>query len=257
MTEPASPRVETHKHGHSGIYTRLKRRLAGFRLSRLARAVKQQHLTYLSDAKLLRLEEALRSTASRRTDGAFLEFGVALGGSAILIAHAATLVRKPFLGFDVFGLIPPPASDKDDRRAKERYKAIASGKATGIGGELYYGYRDNLYEDVVQAFNRNGLAVDGRRISLIKGLFEETWPTANVQSVAFCHIDCDWYDPVKFCLERIAPKLARGGIIVLDDYHDYGGCQQATDEFLKSNPEFALSDGPNALVRRKSDFLVS
>lgn len=233
------------------LYHRVLARLAPLRLSKLSRAVKQQKLTYLSDAKLLRLEQALRQAAT--ADGAFVEFGVALGGSAIVIASAAAAVRQRFLGFDVFGLIPPPTSDKDDARSQERYEVIASGQAAGIGGERYYGYRDDLYNDVVRAFERNGLAVDGRAIALVKGLFEDTLPRAELGRVAFCHVDCDWYDPVKFCLDAIASRLTPGGLILLDDYHDYGGCKQATDEFIAANRDFALSDGTNVIVHRRWD----
>jgi asparagine synthase (glutamine-hydrolysing) len=235
----------------ASLYQRVVTRLAPLRLGKLSRSVKAQKLTYLSDAKLLRLEQALRQAAT--TDGAFVEFGVALGGSAIVIANAAAAVRQRFFGFDVFGLIPPPTSDKDDARSKERYEVIASGRATGIGGDSYYGYRDDLYDDVVRAFHRNGLMVDGRTISLVKGLFEETVPATDIGRVAFCHIDCDWYDPVTFCLDQIAARLAPGGLMLLDDYHDYGGCAQATNEFLAANPDFALRDGPNVIVQRKWD----
>jgi O-methyltransferase len=236
----------------SGVYARLKNKLSALRLSALARTVKRQHLTYLSDAKLFRLESALRNVCSTRADGAFLEFGVALGGSAILIANAAKRTHRPFLGFDVFGLIPPTTSVKDDEESKARYRTIASGNSSGIGGEVYYGYRSDLYNEVVQAFHCHGLIVDGQRISLVKGLFEETWPQVNVRKIAFCHIDCDWYDPVRFCLEHAAPRLSSNGIIVLDDYHDYGGCLQATNEFLKACPEFEFLDGPNVLLRRRN-----
>src|SRR6185312_11229773 len=128
----------------NAVYSRVMARLAALRLSSLARAVKQQKLTYLSDAKLLRLEQALKQAAA--AEGAFVEFGVALGGSAIMIANAAAAVHQRFFGFDVFGLIPPPTSNKDDARSKERYELIASGHATGIGGDRYYGYRDDLYD---------------------------------------------------------------------------------------------------------------
>jgi asparagine synthase (glutamine-hydrolysing) len=230
-------------------------RLAPLRLSRLSRAVKDQKLTYLSDTKLLRLEQALRQATT--ANGAFVEFGVALGGSAIMIANAAAAARQRFFGFDVFGLIPPPASDKDDAKSKARYDVIASGQATGIGGDKYYGYRENLYDDVVKAFQRNGLAVDGRLISLVKGPFEDTLPTTNIGCVAFCHIDCDWYDPVKFCLDQISARLKPHGLILLDDYHDYGGCAQATREFLNANPGFSLLDGPNVILWRTSHSPVS
>jgi asparagine synthase (glutamine-hydrolysing) len=233
------------------VYARLEAGLSAVRLSRLARAVKRQRLTYLSYAKLLRLEEALDRVVSGQVDGSFLEFGVALGGSAILIAEAATRAQQPFVGFDVFGMIPPPESEKDDAISKARYRTIASGSAAGIGGDLYYGYRPSLYDDVVAAFRRNGFAVDGKAIALVKGLFEDTWPAAGVRSIAFCHIDCDWYDPVWFCLTQVAPRLAENGSILLDDYHDYGGCRRATDEFLGAHPEFTLSDGPNVALHRR------
>jgi asparagine synthase (glutamine-hydrolysing) len=234
--------------GANSLYRRVMTRFASLRLSSLSQSVRRQKLTYLSDAKLLRLEQALKQAAT--ADGAFTEFGVALGGSAILIANTAAAAGQRFFGFDVFGLIPPPESEKDDTRSKQRYQTIASGQATGIGGDPYYGYRDNLYDDVVKAFQRNGLAVDGRRISLVKGLFKDTLPQTDLGRVAFCHIDCDWYDPVKFCLEQIAPRLAPGGLILLDDYHDYGGCAQATREFLNANSDFTLRDGPNVIVQR-------
>ncbi|MEY4519181.1 MAG: hypothetical protein RLZZ499_1780 [Cyanobacteriota bacterium] len=53
------------------------------------------------------------------------------------------------------------------------------------------------------------------------------------QPVAFAHIDVDCYKPVLTSLKRIFPNLVVGGSITLDDYHDWGGCRKATDEFLR------------------------
>ncbi len=63
------------------------------------------------------------------------------------------------------------------------------------------------------------------------------------QPVAFAHIDVDWYEPVITSLERIFPKLVIGGSIVLDDYHDWGGCRKAVDEYLSRVPgEFIFNE---------------
>jgi asparagine synthase (glutamine-hydrolysing) len=228
----------------------LRESVVAFRLSRLARDVKRQNLTYLSNEKLLRLQRTLGSVEASGTEGDFIEFGVALGGSAILIAMAAKN-KSRFLGFDVFGLIPEPTSAKDDEMSRRRFEEIVAGASAGIGGETYYGYRKDLFGDVVRAFLRNGLRVDGDKVALVKGLFEDTWIEQEVEKVAFCHIDCDWYDPVKFCLGAVAPILAAQGVIVLDDYHDYGGCRTAVEEFLHANAEFELVDGPNVILRRR------
>jgi len=72
----------------------------------------------------------------------------------------------------------------------------------------------------------------------VKGLFDETLQLLPSDRVAFAHIDCDWYDPVRLCLDRIAPAMSAGGYIVLDDYWDYGGCKTAVDEFLKDRADF-------------------
>src|SRR6201991_5193853 len=97
---------------------------------------------------------------------------------------------------------------------------------------------DNLFERATGTFENHGIPADGRRIQLIKGLFEDTWPKFSTGAVAFAHIDCDWYDPVKFCLEAVDAKMPVGGIIVLDDYYDYGGAREATDEFLTASNNY-------------------
>jgi asparagine synthase (glutamine-hydrolysing) len=65
------------------------------------------------------------------------------------------------------------------------------------------------------------------------------------------HIDCDWYDPVSYCLRSIAPKISVGGIVLIDDFYDYGGCRTAVDEFLAEHPEFGFEDGANPILRRE------
>ena len=125
------------------------------------------------------------------------------------------------------------------------------GKEIGVSSwHLLDQSRINLYADVIATFERHGLAVDGQQIALVKGLFEDTWPTAGSKSVAFAHIDCDWYDPVKFCLESVAERLSTGGVMMLDDYNDYGGCKTATDEFIAANPGFRFEPGVNPIIRK-------
>jgi O-methyltransferase len=228
----------------------LRRNIRIAMLPREARAVLRDRLTYLTPVKLARLTKAAKDVVDRSVPGDLLEFGVALGGSSVLLAKYASEVRQ-FHGFDVFGLIPPPTSEKDDAKSKERYQIISSGASTGIDGDIYYGYRQDLFESVSATLARYGRPVDGRRVFLHKGLFEETWPTYTRERIAFAHIDCDWYDPVRFCLNAVQPLLAPGGIVILDDYHDYDGCRMAADEFLSQNPgTFAAYDGANLILRR-------
>lgn len=233
----------------AGLVERLRKRIA-FGRSDLATRLRKEGLTYLSLPKLARIKAEMARLAQDGVVGDFLEFGVALGGSGILIAGQARAGARNFAGFDIFGMIPPPTSDKDDDKSRQRYTVISSGKAKGLAGETYYGYVDDLYDRVCAAFARHGVPVDGAAVALVKGLFEDTWPHHPDRPIAFAHIDCDWYDPVKFCLNSVADRLSPGGAVVLDDYHDYGGCKIATEEFLTQRPDFHRVEGENLILRR-------
>lgn len=225
---------------------KLRHKIRMARLGAPDRAVLREKLTYLTPEKLLRLKRAGRET--QQLPGDVLEFGTALGGSGIVLAKQRA--GRRFLGFDVFGMIPEPASDKDDAKSKSRYETIRSGGAQGIGGDEYYGYKDNLLDEVKAAFARYGVGVDGNGVILVKGLFQETWPSADVETISLVHIDCDWYDPVRFCLHACADKIVPGGIMVIDDYHAYGGCRTAIDEFVAARGDYRFEDGANPFLRR-------
>jgi O-methyltransferase len=192
----------------------------------LQRKIRRQHLTYLSYERLASLQRAAEDV--RDVDGVVVECGVALGGSGILLG--TLLGDRDFHGYDVFEQIPAPGPE-DSKKAHERYAAIVSGQSKGLGGDSYYGYMDDLLGRVSETFAEYGV-----QPNLHRGLFEDTlnpqWP------IALAHIDCDWYEPVKLCLERITPRLSPGAQVILDDYFDYGGAQKATDEHLATHPGF-------------------
>lgn len=210
--------------------------------------VRRRKLTYLGPDRLDSLYDCIDAIQRTSTAGAFAEFGVALGGSGICLARARN--GRKYFGFDVFGMIPPP-SGADGSDVCARYATILSGKSSGIGGDKYYGYIDDLYEVVKSNFHSFDCKVDGETIILVKGLFYDTLPTYADLAIALAHIDCDWYQPVKYCLEYAWQRLTPGGFIILDDYNDWSGCRKATDEFLPSHPSAELiRTRPHAVIRR-------
>lgn len=249
-----------------GLRARLRRQLAKVRrvptkalerfhrsslptpLATLAGQVRAEGLTYLSPAKLDKLGQAVLDIERQGIDGAILEAGCALGGSAILLGTAKSITR-PLRVYDVFGMIPPP-SEKDDADVHARYEVIASGKSRGLKGQRYYGYETDLYQRVQRHFDTHGLDRDAQHIEMIAGMVEDTLVVDG--PVALAHVDVDWYQPVMTCLERVAPHLAVGGAIVLDDYFDWSGCRKATDDFLRrtSIPFAKDASGGSLLLRR-------
>jgi asparagine synthase (glutamine-hydrolysing) len=106
---------------------------------------------------------------------------------------------------------------------------------------------------VKDTFRKYNLDPDSNKISLVKGLFENTLRFGECDRIAFAHIDCDWYDPVRLCLEKISPALNVGGYIILDDYLDYGGCKKAVDEFLTNCSDFdVVRYAPNCILVKRS-----
>jgi O-methyltransferase len=63
--------------------------------SALSRRVRADRLTYLSGEKIARLEHFAES-ASKRVEGSIAEFGVAIGGSAIILATLAKIESAVF-----------------------------------------------------------------------------------------------------------------------------------------------------------------
>lgn len=150
-----------------------------------------------------------------------------------MLARAKKAAR-PLLVYDVFGMIPAP-TDADGEDVHARYETIKSGRASGLSGDTYYGYEPDLMAKVRQTFERFGLPLDENAVSLIPGLFQDT--IVGDEPVALAHIDGDWYESVRTCLERIGPRLSPAGVMVIDDYDAWSGCRRAVDEFLARHPE--------------------
>ena len=203
-------------------------------VERVIGAVQEEHLSYLGTPGLRTLAASVESLEAEGVKGLIIEAGTARGGSAIAMAAAKSSAR-PMKVYDVFGMIPPPG-DKDGEDVHRRYATIVEGRSKGIGGETYYGYRDELLTEVTESFARHGVPIAARNVELIQGLFEDTM--ALDEPVALAHLDGDWYASTMTCLTRIAPLLSVGGRFVIDDYDTWSGCRTAVDEYFAGRPGF-------------------
>jgi O-methyltransferase len=217
----------------------------------IAKRVVAHKLTYLSQEKLRSLFAQIARVKEAGIPGDFVEFGVALGGSAICIASELDGARR-FVGFDIFGTIPPPG-DKDGNKPKERYAVIAAGQSKGIAGDIYYGYIPDLLQKVKSNFAAFDIIADDVKVRFVQGRYEESLSQQPGFPIAFAHIDCDWYESVNTCLAFIDANLSPGGIVVLDDYNDWKGCRIAVDEFCATRRDFRLTAKTphGVLVRQK------
>jgi O-methyltransferase len=66
----------------------------------------------------------------------------------------------------------------------------------------------------------------------VQRLFQDTLPQAEICSISVRHIDVDWYESAKTCLDRLYDRVSRGGIIQIDDYGHLEGARKAVGEFF-------------------------
>lgn len=227
--------------------------LQTYRLPRRVRntitRVLDSNLTYLPKSRLVALALLCQRLEREAVPGIMVEAGCALGGSTIVLAASKRCNRCLYV-HDVFGMIPPP--DKDDGAdSHARYESIRSGQSRGIRGDKYYGYQVDLYSTVLGNLSKFGHSSSEENITFVKGDVEETLTLRD--EVCLAHIDVDWYRPVRVCIERLAPRLARGGVMVFDDYLEWSGCRKAVDEYFKgcSAPGFTFSTSSGSLTVTK------
>lgn len=215
--------------------------------ARAIRRVHQERLTYLDIGALIDLYRAMQEMERRAIPGKVIEAGCAMGGSALILAKAKSSNRSFYI-YDTFGMIPPPSA-QDGEDAQARYQQIAAGTSEGIRGDLYYGYRTGLWQEVNDNFVRYGFDLAADKIHLVQGLFQDTLVVDG--PVALAHIDGDWYDSVWVCLERIVPHLVPGGRLIIDDYGDWSGCRRAVDEFFADcRQDFLFSSHARLHIQR-------
>lgn len=137
--------------------------------------------TELIDSSFGLLDHAL---AQAQSEGLVLEFGVRHGHS---IRHIAHHVNGAVFGFDSFTGLP---------------------SSWGHEPEGVYSTEGELPEVPPN-------------VTLIPGWFDDTLADFLDQEsgyIRFCNIDCDIYSSTKTVLERIAPRIQTGSVLVFDEY---------------------------------------
>lgn len=179
------------------------------------------HTTTQSDA-IVALHDAVRHVVRAGVPGAFVECGVWKGGSLLVVARALVelgAIDRDLFGFDTFTGMPAPTD------ADVRYDGKRGSEPSAM----------NLHappspDDVRELVLRTGYPSD--RLHLVPGRVEETIPDAAPDEIALLRLDTDWYESTRHELEQLYPRLASGGILIIDDYGHWHGSQQATDEYL-------------------------
>ncbi|HYQ03662.1 MAG TPA: TylF/MycF/NovP-related O-methyltransferase [Polyangiaceae bacterium] len=186
--------------------------------------------------------------AIQSLDGDVCEFGVAQGYTSALIGHTILPTKKTFWLFDSFEGLPAPTTKDKLKDDVLNLKSM----------EAYQGTM--AYAQQVLLGSLKGVNFPLIRTKIIDGFIEKTILSATMPSkVSFAYVDFDFYEPIKIALDFLHKVLAKGGIVIVDDYDYFSeGAKIAVDEFVAEHPaDYAFevpipSAGKFALLTRRT-----
>jgi hypothetical protein len=197
------------------------------------------------EPRLLALIDAVRYCVRRGIDGAFVECGVWRGGSvlaAILTLQDLGVTDRKIYLYDTFEGMPAPGElDRSPVSGSARDSWERSREPDGRAWPELFGSDVFDEESVRKTLLDTGYPAD--HIHVVPGRVEETLPAHAPDRVALLRLDTDWYDSTKHELEHLYPRLAPGGVLIVDDYGHWEGARRAVDE------HFAESAAPILLSR--------
>ena len=184
--------------------------------------------------RLRALIDSVRYCINAEIPGDFVECGVWRGGSVLTMIRTLQQLgvddREIHL-FDTFeGMTEPTEHDisRAEGRALEAWQEAQAENSTPWS-----------YVFGPEAFNEEGvrrLLLDtgypAERLHFVRGPVEETVPESAPGDIALLRLDTDWYESTRHEMRHLYPRLARGGVLIIDDYGHWEGARRAVDEHL-------------------------
>jgi len=247
LPRPSGPQIESALRATRRILQKLPKRVntlillaaqqltypPDFSQRELALCESVAPFTMTSPERIVALADAVRHLAMAQIPGDIVECGVWRGGSMMVIAQ--TLLEVGDVGrdlylFDTFEGMSAP-TDADVAVTSESASSVLARASKADGRSMWCVAGE---EDVRANLRRT--AYPSERVRLVRGKVEDTLPDQAPEKIALLRLDTDWYESTRHELVHLYPRLASGGILIIDDYGHWLGARKATDEYLASLP---------------------
>jgi O-methyltransferase len=190
--------------------------------------------TMTSSERLVATMDGVDYVTRRGIPGAFAECGVWRGGS--VLAMILTLQRlgvqdRDLYLYDTFeGMTAPSEHDTSqfDEPALDTWSRATAG---GRRAWDYFFQPDEFGLESVKGLLL-GTGYPAERIHFEVGPVEQTLPEQAPDEIALLRLDTDWYESTRHELVHLYPRLADGGVLIIDDYGHWEGCRRAVDEYF-------------------------
>ena len=184
-----------------------------------------------SAERLWALLNAVRYIVAEGVPGDIVECGVWRGGS--MMAAARELIRlhsadRQLWLYDTYaGMTAPTAADVEAGTGVTAAEMLSS-TSVGDGNNVWCVAGR---ADVEANMRSTGYPVE--HITFVEGDVTQTLLDSAPESISLLRLDTDWYESTKVGLEVLYPKLAVGGVCILDDYGHWEGARRAVDEYFE------------------------
>jgi O-methyltransferase len=186
---------------------------------------------------------AVRHCAQRGIAGDFAECGVWRGGSVlamILTLQELGVDDRDIHLFDTFTGMTEPT--EHDTTAFEPPALETWEKERGPGERAWDGmFGAHVFDEHSVRETVLSTGYPEHRVHIVKGPVEDTIPQHAPASLALLRLDTDWYESTRHELEHLYPRLADGGVLIIDDYGHWDGARRAVDEHFAANPPLLLN----------------
>ena len=210
-----------------GLVGRDPLRYADLSPDRHALYARVRPFTQTSRERVTTLADAVEYVIRARVPGDFVECGVWRGGSSMAVA--LTLLRlgatdRDLWLYDTFGEMPAPGEHDRDHAGRD----VKGQETTMLGNsglslpEVEAAMRSTRYPEL--------------RVRYVLGRVEDTIPASSPAQIALLRLDTDWYESTRHELVNLYPRVAKGGVVIIDDYGHYAGARQAVDEYFATEP---------------------
>ncbi len=157
--------------------------------------------------------------------GDVCECGVGSGATSALLANELRDTSKTLWLYDTFTGLPKPT---EEDRLIDDIDDLGSMAA-------YEGKMRHPESEVIERLS--AIKIPTQQYRIVPGLFEDAASQGALpERISFAYIDFDFYIPILEALRAFSPRLAPGGVMIVDDYGYFsGGAKLAVDRFVAKN----------------------
>jgi O-methyltransferase len=188
--------------------------------------------TMTSPERVFAVLEAVRYVIKSNLHGGIVECGVWRGGTMMAVAHLLRIHQrfdKDLYLFDTFEGMPLPGEIDTDFRGREAKTMFFAKKRTNDSSDWCYASLSEVQR------NLKSVGYPDSKIHYVVGKVEDTVPNQAPERISILRLDTDWYESTKYELVHLYPRLAVGGILLIDDYGHWQGARKAVDEYFEEN----------------------